>query len=52
MPSEWKKRERTPEEIKEFEELLKTCTSGEKELAQIMWERGTPLRDIKYYIEF
>lgn len=49
---EWVKRERTPEEVEEFKELLENCTPGEKEYAQMMWERGTPMEDIKYYIEF
>ena len=49
MPIEWAKRERTPEEVKEFEELLKTCTSGEAERARILWKDGVPMDKIQYY---
>jgi len=49
MPNIWVQKERTPEEKKEFEELLKTCTSAEKEHAQIMWDKGVPMDEILYY---
>ena len=46
-------RNRTEKDEKEFQNYYATLeTGGGKEAAQIMWQRGTPLEEVKYYMDF
>ena len=46
-------RNRTEKDETEFQNYYATLkTGGGKEAAQIMWQRGTPLEEVKYYMDF
>ena len=46
-------RNRTEKDEKEFQNYYATLkTGGGKEAAQIMCQRGTPLEEVKYYMDF
>ena len=46
-------RNRTEKDEKEFQNYYATLQTGaDRELAQIMWQRGTPLEEVKYYVDF
>ena len=46
-------RNRTEKDEKEFQNYYATLeTGGGQEAAQIMWQRGTPLEEVKYYMDF
>ena len=46
-------RNRTEKDETEFQNYYATLkTGGGKEVAQIMWQRGTPLEEVKYYMDF
>lgn len=39
-------RERTEEEIRQYEELLKKCNEVDREYAKVCWEIGIPLNHV------
>ena len=46
-------RNRTEKDEKEFQNYYATLRTGaDRELAQMIWKRGTPLEEVKYYVDF
>lgn len=46
-------RNRTEKDEKEFQNYYATLkTGGDRELAQGLWTSGTPLEEVKYYVDF
>ena len=46
-------RNRTEKDDKEFQNYYATLeTGGERNLARALWVSGTPLEEVKYYVDF
>ena len=46
-------RNRTEKDEKEFQNYYATLeTGGERSLARALWASGTPLEEVKYYVDF
>lgn len=46
-------RNRTEKDEKEFQNYYATLkTGGERNLARALWASGTPLEEVKYYVDF
>lgn len=46
-------RNRTEKDEKEFQNYYKTLgTAMERKQAKGLWEMGTPLEEVKYYVDF
>ena len=46
-------RNRTEKDEKEFQNYYATLkTGGERNLARALWVSGTPLEEVKYYVDF
>ena len=46
-------RNRTEKDTQEFQNYFATLkTGGDRELAQELWTSGTPLEEVKYYVDF
>ena len=46
-------RNRTEKDEKEFQNYYATLeTGGERNLARALWASGTPLEELKYYVDF
>ena len=46
-------RNRTEKDEKEFQNYYATLeTGGERNLARALWASGTPLEEVKYYVNF
>ncbi len=46
-------RNRTEKDEKEFQNYYATLKTGEdRELAMDLWKGGTPLEEVKYYVDF
>lgn len=46
-------RNRTEKDEKEFQNYFATLKTGaERNLAKSLWEDGTPLEEVKYYVDF
>ena len=46
-------RNRTEKDEKEFQNYYATLRTGaDRELAQMIWKRGAPLEEVKYFVDF
>lgn len=46
-------RNRTEKDEKEFQNYYATLeTAAERKLAKALWENGTVLKEVKYYVDF
>ena len=46
-------RNRTEKDEKEFQNYYATLRTGaDRELAQMLWKDGTPLDEVKWYVDF
>ena len=46
-------RNRTEKDTQEFQNYFATLKTGaERNLAKSLWEDGTPLEEVKYYVDF
>ena len=46
-------RNRTEKDEKEFQNYYATLRTGaDRELAQMIWKRGAPLEEVKWYVDF
>ena len=46
-------RTRTEKDTQEFQNYFATLKTGaERNLAKSLWEDGTPLEEVKYYVDF
>lgn len=46
-------RNRTEKDEREYQNYYATLQTGaDRELAQTLWTEGTPLEEVKYYVDF